>query len=126
MILFLDDDSNRAATAYQRMLPSKRDKTIWCTTAQEAISVLDDAYYRDRLEEVHLDHDLGGEQFQDPNDKNCGMEVIRFIESLNSSDLQHIKFTIHTWNGAAGVEMRERLTKLGLKVVYSPFGTGRL
>lgn len=126
MILFMDDDPGRAAKAWEWMSPKRRNQTMWCTTAQEAISVLDDQGYRDALTEVHLDHDLGGTSFQDPTEKNCGMEVIRFIEKFPPSIFSDILFIIHTWNGAAGCEMRNRLRHLGLKVFYRPFGKEKI
>ena len=125
MILFLDDDQNRAAVAYNRMVPEKRNVTIWCKTSFEAISVLDDDDYVTKLTEVHLDHDLGGKHFQDPTEENCGMEVIRFIEKseeTNPGRYKHISFTIHSFNFDAGKEMCSRLMDLSIEVKYIPFG----
>lgn len=122
MILFMDDCPERAALAHQWMTPERRDRTMWCMTAAEAISVIGDEAYRKELETVHLDHDLGGKRFQDPTEENCGMEVVRFIETLDPETLKHIRFNIHTHNPPAGKEMTVRLLKLGLKAAYNPFG----
>lgn len=121
MILFLDDDSYRAALAYQRWPENKKSNTIWCTTAEEAIGVLQDY----DLEEAHLDHDLGGEHFVNSARENCGMQVVRWLEQRTSAELQKLKdchFTIHSWNIPAGKEMTERIAKLGLKAIQKPFG----
>ena len=37
VILFLDDDPRRAALMYQRMNREQQSKTLWVTTAEEAI-----------------------------------------------------------------------------------------
>ena len=123
MILWLDDSPERAALAYQRMTPVARDHTIWCKEATEAISVLKD--YAEVLVQAHLDHDLEG-AYQNSFDKNCGMEVVRYLERLDSDELNKIKdihFIVHSWNPPAGREMTERIEKLGLKAIYRPFGT---
>jgi hypothetical protein len=121
MILFLDDDSNRAAIAYKRWPEEKRNNTMWVTTAEDAISVLDD--YCKELKEVYLDHDLGGERYVNTKREDCGMEVVRWLESQpDIGRFSHIRFTVHTWNIPAGHEMTGRLNKLGLKVTYTPFG----
>ena len=124
MILFLDDSPERAALAHQRMTPEDRNKTIWCKAADEAISVLKD--YAEVLEKVCLDHDLGGQQFQNSYAKNCGMEVIRYLESLGPEEkakLDKVDFIVHSWNPGAAKEMAIRIFELGLKVIYRPFGT---
>lgn len=126
MILFLDDDSNRAALAYQRMSKEDRERVIWCQTAEEAIVTLND--YSNKLEKAMLDHDLGGEHYVNTKRNDCGMEVVRFLEKLSEdnpkkfSNLKNTIFIIHTWNEHAGPVMVERLSKLGLKVEYRPFG----
>ena len=93
---------------------------MWVQTAQEAISVFKD--YRKDLTEAHLDHDLGGTQWQDSRAENCGMEVVRFLESCDIKDYGHIKMTIHTWNGPAGRQMLARLQLKGYKTIFRPFG----
>ncbi len=121
MILFLDDDPYRAALAYQRWPENKKSNTIWTRTTEEAIGVLRDY----ELTEAHLDHDLGGEHFVNSAREDCGMEIVRWLESRSSAELQKYltcKFTVHSWNIPAGREMTERLTKLGLKATQTPFG----
>jgi hypothetical protein len=121
-ILFMDDDQNRAALAYQRFPPEKRDRTIWCETAVAAIDVLENY----ELDEAHLDHDLGGDHFVDTRREDCGMEVVRWIEHRSADGLEKLmdcQFIIHSWNIPAGRTMTSRLQKLGLKVIQKPFGS---
>jgi len=127
MLLFLDDSPERAAVMYQRMAPQVRERTIWCTTAEETIVVLRD--YRKDLELVMLDHDLGGKQFVNSKREDCGMEVVRYLEHFNHhnpiefEDFKTVGFIVHTHNIPAGQIMVERLKKLGInKVSFKPFG----
>lgn len=125
MILFLDDSPERAALAYQRMNEKDRSCTIWCTTAEEAITTLWD--YRKLLKLVMLDHDLGGLHDISSSRPDTGMETIRWLEKLEKNDkkefenFNEVYFIIHSWN-TAGRIMLERLNKLGLKGEYKPFG----
>lgn len=123
MILFLDDDHARAAITYQRWSPERVAHTIWCQTAQEAIATLRDY----ELEEVHLDHDLGGTHFQDSRAENSGMEVVRWLERHAEGDPKWEKtvFTVHSHNPPAAQQMVLRLRDLGFNVKYVPFGLGR-
>jgi len=121
MILFLDDDPNRAAITYQRWTENKRSNTIWCTTVSEAIDVLKNY----DISEAYLDHDLGGQSFISSEREDSGMEVVRYLESLNKETLEkfeNTRFTIHSFNIPAGAVMTERLQKLGLKAKHVPFG----
>ena len=129
MILFLDDSAHRAVLAYERMSVADREQTVWCQTAEEAIITLWD--YRDRLDAVHLDHDLGGQEYVNTKREDCGMEVIRSLEKMSRDKpeefekLKRAKFTVHSWNGYAAPIMVERLIKIGLDVEYCPFGMER-
>ncbi len=123
MILFLDDDPHRAALAYKRWPKEKRESTIWCQTAEEAISTLKDY----EIEEAHLDHDLGGQHYVNSRREDCGREVIRWIEHRSADELEKLRncqFVIHSWNSPAAIEMCKRLMKLELKVQRIPFGMG--
>ena len=126
MILFLDDSPERAVLAYERMPVKSREETIWCRTAEEAIVTLWD--YRDRLDAVHLDHDLGGQEYVNTSREDCGMEVVRYLEKMSRDKPEEFKklkaarFVIHSWNDHAGPIMVERLLKIGLNVEYRPFG----
>jgi hypothetical protein len=66
-ILFLEDDPARGV----EILTNNPD-AVWVETADECIRTL-----REPWDEVHLDHDLGGEHFVDFDRDDCGMAVIR-------------------------------------------------
>ena len=68
-ILFLDDDPHRAEI-FLEWYPA----AVWVQTSEECIAGWPSAW-----DEVHLDHDLGGETFVDPNRSDCGMEVVRWL-----------------------------------------------
>ncbi len=126
MILFMDDDPQRAVMAHERMPVADREQTIWCATAEEAIVTLWD--YRDQLTLVRLDHDLGGESWVNTKREDCGMEVIRYLEKMSRDKpeefdkLKATHFVVHSWNSHAAPIMVERLAKIGLDVEYVPFG----
>lgn len=123
-ILFLDDSHERAAVQYLRWPEDKRNRTIWCETAQGAIDILKEQ--KSNLDEVHLDHDLGLTSYQNSGAENCGMEVVRYMENLTLEELSQFKntcFIIHSWNLPANEKMTKRLGEIGLKVVSRPFGT---
>jgi len=122
-ILFLDDDPNRAAIAYQRWPKDKCDNTIWCSTARDAIFILKD--YGQDMAEAHLDHDLGGETYVNSEREDCGMEVVRWLESLSNEDIKVFESTLficHSHNTRAGKNMAKRIRTLGLKSKQVPFG----
>lgn len=96
-------------------------------TVEETVTTLRD--YKDVLEIVMLDHDLGGQHFVDCKRDDCGMEIIRWLEKYRFKDpeqfesFKDIRFVIHTHNLYAGKQMVERLQKLEIsKVDYRPFG----
>lgn len=123
LILFLDDSAERAATFCAKMAPSEQRRTIWCTTADEAMTTLQD--YHNRLNLLFLDHDLGVEEqrFKSPD---SGMEVIRYIEKnhhiAESLRDNSCRVVIHTHNPSAGKIMVERLRGLGISTIWNPFG----
>ena len=127
IILFLDDDPLRAALAYERWEESRRDRVVWTTTAEETIKVIKE--YKGYIEEISLDHDLGGEHWANSEREDCGMEVVRFLERLEVEEplkfaqYKEVFFVIHSWNLPANFEATSRLSALGFKVKSQPFGT---
>lgn len=75
------------------------------------------------FDEVWLDHDLGGVDFVDPDSRECGMEVIRYIKKTGWPDKKKRPiFNIHSSNTFAANLMRESLLQLGFTVSCSRFG----
>lgn len=122
ILVFLDDDPARAALAYQRMTPADQNRTFWVQTVDETIDILKE--YRERLDIVSLDHDLGGQKFVYSGRSDTGMEVVRWLEKQDPADFAHVRFVIHTWNLPAGVVMTRRLRARGYRVIRAPFGDG--
>ena len=118
MILFLDDNPSRAALFSNRSTGTDRARTIWARTAAEAIEALE--LHGAIFEAIHLDHDLGGSQFQDSRSEESGMEVVRWLE--HHVVAKGARITVHTWNLPAGKRMVERLADAGYKVFQKPFG----
>lgn len=120
IIVFLEDDCNRAALKFQRMSKKDQERTFWVRTVKEAIEILRD--YRERLDIVYLDYDLTGEGYDNTSREDCGMEVVRWLEVQQVSDYLHVDFIIHTWNIPAGKKMVSRLTAKGYNAIQKPFG----
>lgn len=129
MILFLDRDPQRAVLAFNRMRKEEQESTIWCRTAEEAMMTFWD--YRGVLTEARLEHDLGDEPYANTRSEECGMEVVRFLErkSVEEPDefnkLRKMSVRVHTHNEHAGPIMTERLSKLGIRTEWVPFGMER-
>ncbi len=111
-VLFLDDDPNRA-----EVFLINRPSAVWVETAEECIARLAEPW-----DEVHLDHDLGGEAFVDHDREDCGMEVVRWLCDSFRDHLKECQFVVHTRNPNASCMMLMHLQVTGYKVVERPFG----
>lgn len=120
-VIFLDDDEYRTALARKRLTLANKEgryDAVFTKTAEETIAELKKEGH---IMVLSLDHDLGGQVFVGTEREDCGMEVVRFIES-NQSVINKIgRVDIHSWNIPAAEEMENRLQRLGLKVTRSPF-----
>lgn len=114
-ILLLDDDPARAVE-FQARHPG----VTWVATAAECIEALHESW-----DEVHLDHDLGGEQYVDHDRDDCGMAVVRWLCAEPRAHLQSALFIIHTHNQGAAVAMTFQLQSTGYTVEERRFGSGR-
>src|SRR5262245_18905177 len=94
-LLFLDDDP-RPAEAFCHRFP----QAIWVQTVEECLSCLEVAW-----DEIHLDHDLGGETGVDPGREDCGMAVVRWIVAAPRPHLASARFVVHTRNPNAACLM---------------------
>jgi hypothetical protein len=111
-VLFLDDDPSRAA-----MFQEECPHAVWVQTAAECIEHLANPW-----DEVHLDHDLGGEHFVDTDRDDCGMEVVRWLCGPPRKHLKSTRFTIHSHNLIAATMMGMHMTVNGFKCDLRPFG----
>ncbi len=111
-LLFLDDDPKRA----QRFLKDHPQAT-WVTNVPDCVDRL-----AEHWDEVHLDHDLGGETFVDSSGADCGMEVIRWLCKEPRHHLEDVSFFVHTHNEAAGLLMVLLMRGNGYRAEFRPFG----
>jgi hypothetical protein len=112
-VLFLDDDPKRAVEFL-----SVNPDAIWVETAVDCIKALHEPW-----DQVHLDHDLGGEHYVDHDRDDCGMAVIRWLCEEPRVHLQPAMFVIHTHNAGAAIAMIFQLEAMGYTVQERRFGT---
>ena len=93
-ILFLDDDPYRA-----RAFLGRHPDAVWVETAGDCITRLAEPW-----DEVHLDHDLGGEIYVDSSRKDRGMEVVRWLCSQPVTPSATL-FFVHSHNADAASAM---------------------
>lgn len=108
-ILFLDDDPYRQAFF--------RSKVPYATIVDNANDCIEQLK-KQRWDEVFLDHDLGGEIYQDPNEKNSGSEVVRFI--VDNGPIIG-KIVVHSMNQPARNKMARDLIDAGYSTRAIPF-----
>lgn len=112
--LFLDDDPARAE-AFLAEYPD----AVWVSTASACIACLDESW-----DEVHLDHDLGGEIYVDIGRDDCGMAIVRWLAYAPRLHLRSARFFVHSHNAPAAYVMLLQMKSLGLNVRAQPFGSG--
>ncbi len=110
--LFLDDDPERAA-AFLEAHPD----AVWVQTVPECVAKLAEEW-----DEVHLDHDLGGEHYVDVDREDCGMEVVRWLGKEPRRHLRRARFTVHSHNMVAACVMVMEIRSMGYQVEARPFG----
>lgn len=111
-VLFLDDDIRRA-----EVFLALRPEAVWVETAQACIDRLAEPW-----DEVHLDHDLGGERYVDVNRDDCGMEVVRWLCARPRPHLAGARFFIHSHHLAAASLMVQCLLRADYAAEFRPFG----
>lgn len=115
-LLFLDDRSNRIHAALERF-SDEFDVTI-VPNVKQCLRELS----RQDFKEVWLDHDLLGDDFQDPNSPESGMEVIRYIAKTGWPEHKNRPFFyIHSRNVFAATLMKDWLEKMSFRVQCAPF-----
>ena len=96
---------------------SENPEAVWVQTVEECLGLLVEAW-----DEVHLDHDLGGQVFVDMNETDCGMEVIRWLCKERRDHLSATRFFVHTHNSLAGILMVLQMQSSGYRAEFRPFG----
>ena len=115
-ILFLDDCPTRRGWATEHIhgpLVDRHDiRVTLVATAADAIAALSAGPAYDL---VYLDHDLDGEAWANPNGRNTGMEVVRWI-LLNKPEID--KVVVHSMNTPQGNRMAKALRRAGYDAEY--------
>jgi hypothetical protein len=111
-LLFLDDDSVRA-----EIFLAENPGAVWVQTVRKCVELLAEPW-----DEVHLDHDLGGEHFVDLSREDCGMEVVRWLCLEPRPHLRQTQFVVHSHNISAACAMVIHLDVAGYRVEGRPFG----
>jgi hypothetical protein len=111
-VLFLDDDPIRG-----EIFLAEHKGAVWARTTEECLRQLSQPW-----DEVHLDHDLGGEVFVDSERDDCGMAVVRWLCAEPRPHLKTTRFIVHTHNLDAACGMALQLELLGYDVQVRPFG----
>lgn len=112
-MLFLDDDPERA-----RLFLDKNPTAVWVQTVEDCLKRLEENW-----DEVHLDHDLGGERYVQVDREDCGMEVVRWLCLVPHPHLMPTRFFIHSHNENAASIMLSQLRIAGFRVSFRPFGS---
>ena len=111
-ILFLDDDHQRA-----EIFLAQNPQAVWVETVLDCLDKLQESW-----DEVHLDHDLGGEHYVTHDREDCGMEVVRWLSLAARPHLRATKFVVHSHNPNGATMMGMQLMVNGYTVEVRPFG----
>jgi len=114
-MLFLDDRTKRIEAARKKY--TQQYDVTFVHNVKECLRYL----CREEFDIVSLDHDLDGDDFQDPDEVSSGMEVVRYIEKCGSHTVDATEFWVHSSNLFAANLMIRRLTDIGLKAYYKRF-----
>jgi hypothetical protein len=112
-ILFLDDDPQRA-----EIFLEANPGAVWVQTVAECLARLEEGW-----DEVHLDHDLGGERYVDLSREDCGMAIVRWLCLAPHPHLKSTRFYIHSHNADAASMMVMQMFVSGFQVESRPFGS---
>ncbi|MHC5543415.1 cyclic-phosphate processing receiver domain-containing protein [Singulisphaera rosea] len=114
-ILFLDDDPERA-----REFLAGNPKAVWVETVEDCLSRLEETW-----DEVHLDHDLGGERYVDFEREDCGMAIVRWLSLIPRPHLRATRFFVHSHNPSAARMMVMQMSAAGFRVEGRSFGSSK-
>jgi len=115
-MLFMDDRTKRIMAALNKY-QDKYDVTI-VTNVKECLRYL----CQQQWDILSLDHDLNGDDFQDPDDINSGMEVIRYLTKTAWTDrYKKPEVWVHSSNLFAAELMLVMFQNLNFKAYYRKF-----
>jgi glycerol-3-phosphate cytidylyltransferase len=114
-LLFVDDSWKRIQYALEEY--GKTYDVVIAPSAKEALRQL----VGEDFAVVSLDHDLMGQDFQDPDSLTCGMEIVRYIGKTGWPSLRHRpRFWIHSSNIFAAKVMIEELLNMDFEATGVP------
>lgn len=115
-MLFLDDRTKRIMSA-MKQYADRYDVTI-VTNTKECLRHL----CREEWDILSIDHDLNGDDFQDPDDNSSGMEVARYIlKTAWPSKLHKPEVWVHSSNLFAAELMLSVFQSMNFKTYYHKF-----
>ena len=115
-MLFLDDRTKRIMSAMEQY-KDRYDVTI-VTNVKECLRHL----CRQEWNILSLDHDLNGDDFQDPDDSNSGMEVARYIMKTGwPSKFHKPEVWVHSSNLFAAELMLSVFQSMDFRTYYHKF-----
>ena len=117
-MLFLDDRTKRIEAARKNY--TQQYDVTYVHNAKECLRYL----CREEFDIVSLDHDLNGDDFQDPDDTTSGMEVVRYIVKCGGfppSQIVKPVIWIHSSNGFAANLMINELLKVSIHALHRRF-----
>lgn len=116
-MLFVDDDHNGRIKPAIEKYSSEFDVDI-ATCVPRALRMMISKDY----DIISLDFDLNGYDFQDPDEKTCGMEIVRYITRCGYPVQRETPtFWIHSTNLFGANLMHFELTKNSFPVRVMPF-----
>lgn len=116
MKVFLDDNPRRTAVIKSKI------NVVDIETAAACITVIRDAIDEDRtIKTLFLDHDLGGKEWQNSDDTDCGMEVVRWLVEYHWNAINIERIIVHSHNTGAAEIMVDKLAQAGYNVFRIPF-----
>ncbi len=103
MKIFILEDDPRRMEYFSRKFYNH--EIIWRDTAEEAIQYLTFNY--DEMDNIFLDHDLGGKTFVSSDEFNTAYTVAKFLAEYAHGNFTHV--IIHSMNPPAAIRMQELL-----------------
>jgi len=104
-VLVLEDDFNRLRVFEKHLSKLLDTKIYYFLDARDAIDFIN-SNPTIIIDEMYLDHDLGGEIFVDVNEENTGSYFVKFMKEKNIK----VKYVvIHSMNPAGVNNMRDIL-----------------
>lgn len=119
MKIFILEDDPRRMNFFNKTFFN--DEVIWMTEAADAIEYLKNHFYD--MDNIFLDHDLGGMTFVSSDEYNTGYTVAKFISENFEGPFEHV--IIHSMNPPAADRMQDLLEEshtIPFHILYERIG----